>query len=296
MEYLKKIFRTINNSTILRNLCLAFCGIIIFAFVVSILLNLFTRHNSYKQVPDFKGMSMVEAEKAARKANLELEVNDSLYLAGCEPGVILDQMPSAEREVKSGRRIFLTINAHNRKMVEIPYVTGYSLRQAKNNLEVAGLEIARLVYQPDLATNYVLEQRYDGKTINQGSKVIAEMGSGVTLIVGKSPDAGRCKVPKLIGYSLKEAKSRLWEVGLNVGKIDLNGISEVELKDARVYIQQPGQGNYLHLGEQVSISLTLNEEDVEKSSKQSDVAAKKIVAPPADEIEITEEETTEDII
>ena len=49
----------------------------------------------------------------------------------------------------------------------MPYVAGRSLRQAKNMLEVAGLGIEQIVYRPDLATNYVLEEYADGKRISE---------------------------------------------------------------------------------------------------------------------------------
>lgn len=291
MEFLRKIIEKINSSPLLRNVVLFVCGLIVLAFVTSMLLNLFTRHNSYITVPEFTGLELSEAQHLARKADLKLEVSDSTFVVGCAPGMVLDQLPSMGREVKSGRRIFITINAHTRKMVDVPYVTGYSLRQAKNNIQIAGLEIEKLIYEPDIATNYVLRETYRGKVITQGSKVQAEMGTGVTLVVGKGEDAGYCKVPKLVGYSLTEAKSRLWEVGLNVGKIEFDGdISDVDMKDARVLLQRPEQGAYEHLGTEVSVKLSLDTEAVAKGVKASDAAAKHFVAPPKTEEQVAEEE------
>lgn len=51
-------------------------------------------------------------------------------------------------------------------------------------LEVAGLEIDELIYRPDLATNYVLEEYCGEKPVTQTSRLEAEIGSGVTLYVG----------------------------------------------------------------------------------------------------------------
>ncbi|MBE5033981.1 PASTA domain-containing protein [Gallalistipes aquisgranensis] len=278
MNPLRKLIERINGNVIARNVVLAVCAVVIFLFLVSVLLNLFTRHNKYKQVPDFSGMNIEEARQAGRKASLRIEINDSLYVPMYEGGVILDQNPAPGAEVKSGRRIFVTVNSFRQKMVRIPYVTDFSLRQAKNNLEVAGLEIDRLIYREDIATNYVLEEHYRGELITSGSDVRAEVGTGVTLVVGMSPEDSTTVIPKVVGFPLKEAKSRLWEVGLNVGRITAEeGINALNENEARVYMQEPEQSHLVTLGTPVALKLTLDTKKVEQGSAASDRAAEAIV-------------------
>ena len=278
MNPLRKLIERINGNVIARNVVLAVCAVVIFLFLVSVLLNLFTRHNKYKQVPDFSGMNIEEARQAGRKASLRIEINDSLYVPMYEGGVILDQNPAPGAEVKSGRRIFVTVNSFRQKMVRIPYVTDFSLRQAKNNLEVAGLEIDRLIYREDIATNYVLEEHYRGELITSGSDVRADVGTGVTLVVGMSPEDSTTVIPKVVGFPLKEAKSRLWEVGLNVGRITAEeGINALNENEARVYMQEPEQSHLVTLGTPVALKLTLDTKKVEQGSAASDRAAEAIV-------------------
>ncbi len=278
MNPLRKLIERINGNVIARNVVLAVCAVVIFLFLVSVLLNLFTRHNKYKQVPDFSGMNIEEARQAGHKASLRIEINDSLYVPMYEGGVILDQNPAPGAEVKSGRRIFVTVNSFRQKMVRIPYVTDFSLRQAKNNLEVAGLEIDRLIYREDIATNYVLEEHYRGELITSGSDVRAEVGTGVTLVVGMSPEDSTTVIPKVVGFPLKEAKSRLWEVGLNVGRITAEeGINALNENEARVYMQEPEQSHLVTLGTPVALKLTLDTKKVEQGSAASDRAAEAIV-------------------
>lgn len=176
-----------------------------------------TRHGQHRTVPDFTGLALDDAGRLAQRNSLELRVNDSLFVPAYDGGVVLDQLPHEGTQVKGGRTVYVTINSFSQKKVEVPYVAGRSLRQAKNMLEIAGLEIDRLVYQPDMATNYVLEQRVDGRPIEAGTKRQIEMGSGVTLYVGVAEGDSVVVVPKVIGVSLREAKSRLWEQGFNVG-------------------------------------------------------------------------------
>lgn len=288
MEYLRKLIAKISGNPIARNLVLAFCAIIVFGFVANLLLNLFTRHGQIREVPDLSGMTIDEAKHAGKGASLRIEINDSLYVPAYPGGVILEQNPEAGAKVKSGRRVFVTINSYNQKMVTIPYVTGYSLRQAKSNLEMAGLEIDKLIYQNDLATNNVLEERYNGRIIRQGNKVQAEMGSGITLVVGLGSEDAVQAVPRLAGFSAREAKSRLWEAGFNVGRIKRDvGINLLNEKEAQVCAQSPAAGTRLGLGTSVDFTLTLDEKKIEEGRKQAERAmraAAKAHAEAADSI------------
>lgn len=294
MDFLRKLVTRINENAIARNVVLAFCALIVFVFVVGFLLNFFTRHNSHKEVPDFAGMTIEEATDAASHSSLRVEINDSLYIPAYNGGIILDQSPAAGSQVKPGRRIFLTVNSFKQKMVEVPYVTGFSLRQAKNNLEVAGLEIDKLVYVSDLATNNILEERYNGKVINPSTHLKVEVGSGITLMVGMGEEGTTQAIPKLIGFPLNEAKSRLWESGLNVGKVEFDtDVTPLSKNDARVFMQSPDQGYRVGLGTTVSIKLTLDPEKITKGSKQSDKAAKQAATAAVAEDKI-EEELTKD--
>ena len=171
MNPLLKLARRINSSVIARNLVLAACAIIVFVFVVNLLLNLFTRHGQVRVVPDFSHMTVEEAAHAGKEASLKIEINDSLYVPAYPGGVILEQTPAPGEKVKSGRHIFVTINSFRQKMVDVPYVTGFSLRQAKNNLDIAGLGIKELIYRDDIATNYVLEERCGGKVVGPSSRM-----------------------------------------------------------------------------------------------------------------------------
>lgn len=266
------------NNYVVRNVVLALSVLVIALFLVNILLNVFTRHNRYIAVPEFLNLTLDEATRLSRQDKLRIEINDSLYVPAFDPGVILEQRPSAGTQVKPGRRIYVTINSSQQKMTEVPYVAGYSLRQAKNILETAGLEIDNLVYVSDIATNNVLEQRVGAVTMTADSRVQARIGSGVTLTVGKAPAAGPVAVPRVVGLPLREAKSRIWEAGLNIGGISLeDGIDQMNMRQARVYSQSPDQGRRVELGTGVSIRLSLDSltvaAGVSKSDKQGNMTA-----------------------
>ncbi len=265
---MKKLIQKINKNAILRNVILALCIFIIFMFSLSFLLNIFTRHNKHIKVPIFEGLSFTEASAIAKSKSLVLEINDSVHVKGIAGGTILDQHPESDREVKAGRHIFLTVNSYNKNMVKVPYVTGYSLRQAKNNLKIAGLGISKLIYRDDIATNNVLEQQYKGAVITKSSDLLIELGSEVTLIVGKSKSDSYCIIPNVLGLTLAEAKSRLWESGLNIGGTKFD--SDVDSKfvsRAKVFSQHPIGGIKESLGGVISLELTLDPERVQSGQK-----------------------------
>ena len=293
MDFIKKIYETIRTTPILRTLIQIVVAIALLLIVAHYLMKIGTRHGAHCAVPDFTGISIGDAKHQAKKYDLEIIINDSLYVPIYDGGIVLGQNPKADVAVKPGRKVYVTINSFAQKSVKIPYVTGYSLRQAKNNLEIAGLEIAELIYKSDMATNNVLEERFRDRVITRNDNIEAEAGSGITLVVGVAAESGAVSVPKVIGFPLKEAKSRLWEVGLNVGRIIFDEDIEVlDRKNARVYMQTPQQNKVQTLGQRVDLHLTLDAEKIEKQSAASDRAARRLEA----ERELREAQITDSLM
>lgn len=262
---------------LLWNLVLIAVILLAMAVMAHLFMLAVTRHGSCRTVPDLTGIALHDAERIARQNKLQLVVNDSLYVPTYDGGIVLDQLPEKGVEVKPGRTVYITINSFSQKMVPVPYVAGRSLRQAKNMLETASLEIEKLVYRPDMATNYVLEQLCNGKTVLPTSQLKAEAGSGVTLIVGVQGGYGTAVVPRIVGATLREAKGRLWENGLNVGRIHFDeGINLLNEKEARVYEQGPSQGRSATLGTPVDLKLTLDRELVGRNSAAAEKLAREL--------------------
>ncbi len=251
---------------------LVFLGVAVVAYVA---MAFGTRHGMKRTVPDFTGLQLSDAEHFGSRRGLKLIVNDSLYVPAYPGGIVLDQLPKGGVDVKSGRKIYVTINSFRQKQVSLPYVAGRSLRQAKNMLENAGLEIKELIYVNDIATNYVLAEFYGGEEITPTTKMKVEKGSGVTLRVGVTGGYGTAVVPRLVGRQLFEAKGKLWEMGLNVGEVHYDeGITMLNRNDARVYRQSLAQGSEAVLGARVTLYLTLDTELLAKSEVESERQAR----------------------
>lgn len=207
MKNLQNTLSELRRNKLVWNLLLIVLIILAMAVIAHFVMQAGTRHGARRTVPDFSGIALGEAQRIARANDLRLHINDSLFVPAYQGGTVLDQLPEGGVEVKPGRTVYITINAFRQKQVPVPYVAGRSLRQAKNMLEIAGLEIERLVYRPDIATNYVLEEYCDNRPVRPESKIEAEAGSGVTLYVGVQTGDSLTIVPQVIGATLRQAKS-----------------------------------------------------------------------------------------
>lgn len=257
-----------------------------------VIMGLATRHGMKRTVPDMLGLRLIDAEYYASRRGLEIVVNDSLYVASFPGGIVLEQLPKGGVDVKSGRKIYVTVNAFHQPLVPLPYVAGRSLRQAKNTLEGAGLTISELQYVSDMATNYVLAQYYDGKEVTADSALKVERGGGVVLRVGVADDDRFATVPDLIGRPLHQARSRLWESGFNVGGITFDGDIPVgEREKARICYQSLPAHAQREVGSRVSLTATLDAERVSAARSAAEEERRRLAEQEKEEEAARQAET-----
>lgn len=260
----------------IRTIAIA-AAIVIFIVIASIIfLSGYTRHGERFMLPSFAGMTMEEANALNEEMEIKFDVLDSIYVEAMLPGAIIDQYPKAGNFIKSGRRVSVTINTYAPKNVKIPYVTGYSLRQAKNRLASSGLQIEKLVYVPDIATNNVLRQEYQGTTISGESNVTVPVNSKITLYVGLAESATPFTTPDLLGEVFYVAKDRLWEEGLNLSSTEHEKMSRMQSQKAIVYKQNPVPGEPIQYGDVVQLYISADSAFVSNNVKASQFKAKKI--------------------
>ena len=229
-----------------------------------------TRHSARREVPNFVGLAMEDANHFADRCDLEIIANDSLYVSAYPGGVVLDQHPVEGTVVKPGRKVYVTISSINQRKAVVPFVAKRTLRQALNLLETAGFTIDKIQYVRDMATNYVLAEFVNGQEILDGSTLQANVGSGVVLRVGVADKASAISVPDLSGLTVFEAKNRLWESGLNVGEVAFDvGIPAIERNNAKVYYQSVKPFKMVWYGESVSFRLSIDNKTVEESQEES---------------------------
>lgn len=245
---------------IVRNLLTAATICVVMLVGAIVFLNVVTRHNQELSVPDFRGMTVQEAQAAAEEVGIRVEVIDSVY-SQRNRGKIKSHTPTPGTMVKEGRRVLLTVNAVNAKKVSVPNLVGYSLRQAIPELDMRGLELGRLIYRNDIATNNVLQQLYRGRAVSAGAQVEAE--SVIDLVVGLNQADCETTIPDVIGKDEKTARKVLHDSYLNVKRsvFDKDVQTWEDSLSAVVYKQNPAPSEYtVGMGTDVTIYLKKAEE------------------------------------
>ena len=269
MEKIKAFLSKLVQNPYVKTVLIAMGISLTFLIVLMIYLRIYTRHNQSFPTPDFRGKSMAELKEMADDEHLRVEISDSVYIFNRKPGIVIDQNPEPGTLEKKNRRVFITINATNPIKVEVPNIVGFTMRQAKAILEQQGLEVGALSFKPDLGVNNVLDQRFGGKSISAGTLI--PKGSKVDLLLGMGMHGERTGLPLLIGLKLNDARNRIIESSLNVGRIrfDETIIDFKDSLDARVYSQYPAytEPNTIGFGAKVDIWLTLNQSRIPKIEK-----------------------------
>ena len=218
----------------------------------------YTRHNEKVTVPDLKGMTLEEAKSALTKRGLVAEVIDSVYNDELPKSSVVDQEPDADAEVKPERRIYITMNASQPKMLNMPGLVNLSKRQAISTLDILGINVKELVYRPDACVDCVIDQLYKGKSIAADKRI--RRGESVTLVLGSGESGERVPVQDLRGLTLAELGAVLNMASLNLGVVvaceACNTAADSAL--ARVYRQtpSPGMNNRIALGGTIDVWLT----------------------------------------
>jgi beta-lactam-binding protein with PASTA domain len=154
--------------------------------------------------------------------------------------------------VKQGRTIYLTLNAYNAPLVEIPDLVGKSsLKYAQMQLESYGLKVTEPIFKPSPYQNAVLEILYDGKP-SCGQNKDRQREVRLTLVVGQGVSSEEVNLPYLIGLPYSQALSKLKnDYGLTLGAL----IIDDDIRDtsnAIVYRQSPdfAKGKTMRAGQE----------------------------------------------
>lgn len=230
------------------------------AIIVSIILVLFfgfffvylpwsTNHGDAVKVPNLKGLSMDAAEDVLDDADLDYEISDSVFVPGAEALSIIANYPKSGANVKTGRKIYLTVAAASAPLVKLPNIIGRSTSSAQNQLLSSGLLYAGEEKIAALEENTVLGVKINGREIQQGDEI--PKGSKITFVVGDGYGNQRIDVPNIVGMAQDEADILVSGLGLTIGNITY----ETSDKPAGTVIkQQPSSG----IDEKIKIGSPVN--------------------------------------
>jgi len=154
----------------------------ILTWMVFLLLNLYTKHGHYIDVPQFTGQNIDQITSNPMYSDFEFMVIDSVFDLKSPKGMILRQDPFPDSKVKTNRKIYLTIVSTNPEKTSMPDLKYLTLRQAVSILESTGLRVGRISYIPTFDQDAIQQQSFNGNIIDPGTKL--DKGSVIDLTVG----------------------------------------------------------------------------------------------------------------
>lgn len=224
-------------------------------------LKCYTHHGESVQVPNFVGMGFREATVKAEARGFNVVINDSIYVLGKPPGVVLLQNPKPESRVKEGRTIYLTVAKRNPDIVRLPNLVGnddYDLYSRKCLRLGLKPRVLMRVADPKLAPNTIVAVLFRGDTITEAIRYgfEVEMGSEIDFIVSEQV-ALVVEIPDCVCLTYDAARFLLSASNLNVGAV-INDGTVVDQMSAYVWRQSPpyDPNGTLRVGEQVDLYLT----------------------------------------
>ena len=134
-------------------------------------LDVYTHHGESLTVPSVKHKKYKDAERILDDLGLVVVVSDTGYVKTLPPDVILEQSIEAGEKVKSGRIIYLTVNALKTPTITLPdIIDNSSLREAMAKLTAMGFKLAMPQFVPG-EKDWVYGVLVGGKSVVTGSKI-----------------------------------------------------------------------------------------------------------------------------
>lgn len=233
------LFNFLKSRTFWLQVGIAVVAIIFLLWLTGEILGYYTNSGRTVVVPQLVGQLQSDVEDEVNNADMSLKLIDSLYRADVKPGAIVDQIPAAGKKVKKGRVIYITINAFSKEMTSMPALVNFSFRNARVNLQNAGLELGRVDSIPSPYDGLVLKQTFEGRPINSGHRL--PKGSRIDLVVGRGGSDGPTSIPSLILSDYDDAISAIANSRLSLGSVSFDETvrTAADTAQAIVYRQSP---------------------------------------------------------
>lgn len=252
---MSKFFTYLGTSTFRKNLIAAIVTVVVLLLAVFYSLSMYTRHGEGLPVPKLKGMSVENAIELLKSQDLRYQI-DSIYQVDKQPGMVVEQDPDPNTNVKVKRTIYLTIITRLAPDVNFPDIEGKTFLEARAILNNYGLKLGDTTYKSDVARDVVLEITFGEQPINTGENLAK--GSRIDLVLGDGLGASEVDLPDLTGLTLEEARLSLMGSSLSLGTVGYDGIV-LDSTTATITKQSPALSDSLNkvsIGSRVDVVLS----------------------------------------
>ena len=162
----------LTSKTFVIQLAIAFGIIIVMVFALMKFLSVKTHHGEEIKVPDLSKMQIKIADEKIKELGLELILLDTVdFKKDLPPFSVVEQDPKAGNTVKSGRKIYVKVNAGEYMDVTLPVMKNKTYRQISANIKSLGLVEGTITYKPHIAKDIVIQVLQNGKKLDAGDKV-----------------------------------------------------------------------------------------------------------------------------
>lgn len=197
----------LQNKPIIKNIVYAAITALVILFVLLWWLKYYTNHGEKIETPDFTGLSINDAQKLAKKTNLQLVI-DSVYNPNAVKGSVFLQNPSAHTDstpswVKPERKIYLT-----------------AVRMSVQKLPFPNIDASEMVVIPRLSGKFQIKKTYEpgpsgrvlyaelnGEKVQEGDLI--PRNALITLFIGEEGKKQPVSIPNLVGLTINEANLEL---------------------------------------------------------------------------------------
>ena len=252
---MRKFFAYLRTKTFRNNLFLAFAFVIAFILIAFFSLRFYTRLGVGLPVQKLKGLPVEKAIEILELQGFAYQI-DSVYLDDKPPGLVVEQNPDANTNVKTNRTIYLTIITRSAPNVGFPDIVNKTFLEARAILSNYGLKVGDTTYTSDIERDRVLSASFAGQPITSGKDI--PKGSKISLILGDGLGASDVDLPDLTGLTLSDAVFALRGASLNLGLTTYEG-SVTDTANAKIVQQTPAVTDSLNkvpIGTHVDVILS----------------------------------------
>jgi beta-lactam-binding protein with PASTA domain len=156
------------------NLLAMMLFVVAVCFAVKYGIDVYTHHGEKITVPNVVHKSYADAEHILESLGLEVQISDTGYVKTLPPDCILEQSVKAGSIVKSGRIVYLVINASSTPTIAIPdVIDNSSYREARAKLTAMGFRVSEPQMVPG-EKDWVYGIKVRGRNVTNGQRVSVE--------------------------------------------------------------------------------------------------------------------------
>lgn len=262
---LKKLLNFLKSRTFILNVVAIILFWVVLIWGTLGYFNRFTLHNEEIIVPTLINNNAEDLPLLLKNKQLRYEIIDSIYQPDLVEGTIVYQEPvptdSSGLSVKPDRLIKIRVSKQTR-LVEVPNVVSRSERFASSSLTSRGFRV-KVNYVPSIeGQGSVISQKYRNAPISQKKKL--PINSIIELEVGEKSGLDLVTVPNLIGFTIRDAESRLESIGsLRLFATCSDCATQADSLNAVIFSQSPelGDSNKVSLGSTITVVAAMNPPD-----------------------------------